>query len=1011
MKKVVVFLFAALTGTNLMAKTLHVDLNSTNSIAPYDSRETAATDIQTAVNAAVSGDTVLVWDGHYLLSSEITVSKAITVQSANGPETTIVDGQGTVRCFNLGNSVCVLEGLTITNGYDSVGGGGIFCSGRIPMVANCILSGNSAEWGGGMYYGTANNCTISGNSASEYGGGMYYGTANNCTISGNSANYGGGMVEGTANNCTITGNSASEDGGGMYGGMVNNCTLSGNSAAKRGGGMYYGTANNCIISGNSANSGGGIYYGTAKNCIVYFNTSPTGNDLYDTTASYSCSPDVTHGVDGNITNAPMLVSSSHIADDSPCRGAGSVEYNTGTDIDGEAWANPPSMGCDEPSDDLLRGPIAVDFVVNESMVASGYPIRFWEQIHGGLSKHVWDFGDGTRVANSPSVEHAWASPGTFEVVLTAYNADWPGGVSATQEVSILSIEESAIHVSPDGNDSNDGTSWASAKKTIQAGVDAQNFLGGGVLVGSGSYSLTNEIVVDKQVRIIGVDGPDSTKVDGQGQVRCFNLGDSACVVEGLTITNGYSSGSGGGIYCSGASILTNCTITGNSAFQYGGGMYYGTVNNCTITGNSAGSGGGMRGGTANNCTITGNSAAQNGGGMLYGTVNNCILSGNSAGMGGGISGVVANNCTISGNSAGYSGGGVNYGTLNNCTIIGNTAEVGGGTYDGTANNCTISDNTATEEGGGMRGGAANNCTISGNSAEYGGGMRGGTANNCTISGNSAEYGGGMSFCTANNCILSGNAAFFYGGGMEYCTANSCTISGNSASNYGGGMGRGTAKNCIVYGNSAPQGNNLYSATVYFSCSPDAAHGVDGNITNAPVFVDALNGDYRLAAGSPCIDAGSNGFVVGALDLAGNPRIVNGIVDMGAYEFQMASGTDADSDRMDDFWEQEYFGGLDRDGAGDYDADGLLDLAEYISGTDPTDVASSFTATVGGPDSGGFVADWTSVEGRTYSVFWSPALDTDFELLQDGIEYPQNSYTDTVHSAESAGFYQIGVRLK
>ncbi|MBN2684900.1 MAG: hypothetical protein JXR40_06440, partial [Pontiellaceae bacterium] len=88
MNRVCVFLFAALAGTNLMAKTLHVDLNSTNSIAPYATRETAAADIQTAVNAAVAGDTVEVWDGHYLLASEITVSKAITVQSANGPETT-----------------------------------------------------------------------------------------------------------------------------------------------------------------------------------------------------------------------------------------------------------------------------------------------------------------------------------------------------------------------------------------------------------------------------------------------------------------------------------------------------------------------------------------------------------------------------------------------------------------------------------------------------------------------------------------------------------------------------------------------------------------------------------------------------------------------------------------------------------------------------------------------------------------------------------------------------------
>ncbi|MBN2702935.1 MAG: hypothetical protein JXR23_01875 [Pontiellaceae bacterium] len=110
MKKGLVFLFAALARTNLMAATLHVDLNSTNPTAPYASRETAATDIQTAVNTAVAGDTVQVWEGHYLLASEITVSKGITVQSANGPETTIVDGQGSVRCFKLGIRVVLSKG-------------------------------------------------------------------------------------------------------------------------------------------------------------------------------------------------------------------------------------------------------------------------------------------------------------------------------------------------------------------------------------------------------------------------------------------------------------------------------------------------------------------------------------------------------------------------------------------------------------------------------------------------------------------------------------------------------------------------------------------------------------------------------------------------------------------------------------------------------------------------------------------------------------------------------------
>jgi len=59
----------------------------------------------------------------------------------------------------------------------------------------------------------------------------------------------------------------------------------------------------------------------------------------------------------------------------------------------------------------------------------------------------------------------------------------------------------------------------------------------------------------------------------------------------------------------------------------------------------------------------------------------------------------------------------------------------------------------------------------------------------------------------------------------------------------------------------------------------------GNITNVPLFVDTHDwSDLRLRPDSPCIDAGNNDFVWTLTDLDGNPRILNGVVDMGAYEF-------------------------------------------------------------------------------------------------------------------------------
>jgi hypothetical protein len=55
-------------------------------------------------------------------------------------------------------------------------------------------------------------------------------------------------------------------------------------------------------------------------------------------------------------------------------------------------------------------------------------------------------------------------------------------------------------------------------------------------------------------------------------------------------------------------------------------------------------------------------------------------------------------------------------------------------------------------------------------------------------------------------------------------------------------------------------------------------------------VDRDSGNLRLLPDSPCINAGNNDLVVGSTDLDGNPRIFNGTVDMGAYEF--VDGEDA-----------------------------------------------------------------------------------------------------------------------
>jgi len=240
------------------------------------------------------------------------------------------------------------------------------------------------------------------------------------------------------------------------------------------------------------------------------------------------------------------------------------------------------------------------------------------------------------------------------------------------------------------------------------------------------------------------------------------------------------------------------------------------------------------------------------------------------------------------------GGGSHGGTLNNCVLSGNRAEDGGGAAYGVLNNCTLSGNKATGPGGAACANTLNNCTLTGNTAADGGGADLATLNNCVVSSNTATFaGGGVAYGNLNNCVLFGNKAGKYGGGVYGFESllNNCTLVGNTAREGGGIYGgesdyrRYRLNNCIVFGNSARIGEN-YAGDIIFcnSCILPLPIGSGyGNIAADPQFVDIANHNFRLQAGSPCIDAGSNENVQGDSDIDGNPRIQNGRVDMGAYE--------------------------------------------------------------------------------------------------------------------------------
>ena len=124
----------------------------------------------------------------------------------------------------------------------------------------------------------------------------------------------------------------------------------------------------------------------------------------------------------------------------------------------------------------------------------------------------------------------------------------------------------------------------------------------------------------------------------------------------------------------------------------------------------------------------------------------------------------------------------------------------------------------------------------------------------------------------------------------------------------------------------------------------------------------------------------------------------------------SNSNDWDDDGISNDWELQYFGGeTNAVAAVDSDGDGMDNLSEYIAGYDPTNSASFFSA-VTGMDAAGFVISWNAVSNREYGILYCGSLTNGFSNLASGILFPQNSYTDTLHAAESAGFYQVDVKL-
>jgi predicted outer membrane repeat protein len=795
--------------------------------------------IQAAINAANNGDIVELQPGTYTGDGNRDISflgKAITVQSIdpNDPcvvEATVIDCNGNSDnyhhrgfLFDSGEgSDSVLSGLTITNGYFS-DGGAIYCYNHSsPTISNCVIRSNYVTWKGGgiACYGSSP-------------------TIRHCTITDNqAAMHGGGicsskiagqgypLTEPILINCTFIGNSASFDGGGMYNyystSVLTNCMFIANVAGDDGGGMANPSSNSTIKNCTfSSNSA------VDKGGAINYGTSIISHSIFwsDTAGNGSEISDRHTIVYSNVQGG--VLGEGNI-DADPCF----VDPAIG---DYHLLANSPCIGAGD-----------INFIPQSDHVdIDGEPRVMGNRV---------DMGADEFTSTPATIIDIW--PTKFEFHVNTSNPD-PGTQlfcirRAGAGMLSWQVAEDCdwLQISPTSGESFGETN------EVTLSIDASDLVVNSyncelTITADGAVNSPRTVPVILYFYVPGQFHVPSRYATIQEAINAAEDGDTITVADGI-----YTGPGNRDIEFYGKAITVrsehgpqNCIIDcdGTALEPHRGFTFY-------SSGEDANS-------VINGFTITGGYIPADlhaifppeNGGAIYcyeasPTIKNCIIKANTTEVdGGGIyifwgsesSTSYITNCIITDNYAHNSGGGIwtdDYVSIRN-SIISNNVTGGNG---GGVNIPYISQEI-------------NNCTIVNNSAAGSGG--------------SIFAGGGWyewELNVANSIFWDNNAPQ----GSEISLRNDKTPPDSPPTEL-----------TVSYSNVRGETNNIY---VEAGC---ILNWGQGNINKDPCFVNPNANDYHIFAESVCINSGDPNFIpiFREKDIDGEPRIVDGRVDIGADEF-------------------------------------------------------------------------------------------------------------------------------